>query len=435
MSPEIVTLVMFGSLVLLLFIGVPLAWVLSGISIFMTLFAWNFNALFMFVSNVFGVIMNVSFIAMPLFIAMGVILQRSGMAENLFTSMYYWSGRMRGGLAMGTVVICAIFAAMSGVAGAACVAMGMIALPAMEKRGYSTGLTLGSIAAPATLGILIPPSIVMIFLGIIGGVSVGRLFMAGVVPGIMMAAMFILYIGIVGLVNPKACPSVDIQVSLWDKVKSLTSLVLPILIIFSVMGSIFSGMATPTEASAVGLIAVIIAALVNQQFSLLLLKESAISTFYIVGMILWISIGAVSFSGVFSALGGIDYIREGLLGMQASSPRLIIAGILFIVFILGMFLDPSGIIWIVGPIVYPIVHALGFDLIWFSILMVMGVMLGYITPPFGFNLFYLKSIVPDHIKMIDIYRAVIPFLIVMIFAMVLVFFFPMIALWLPSVTM
>ena len=251
MSPELTTLVMFGSLVLFLVIGVPLAWVLSGIAIFMTAYSWSFMALFTFITNTFGIMWNVMFIALPLFIAMGVVLERSGLAEDLFESMYFWSGRLRGGLAMGTVAISAVFAAMCGVAGAACVAMGMIALPAMEKRGYAKGLALGSVAAPATLGILIPPSIVMVFLGIIGEVSVGRLFLAGVLPGIMMAVMFCLYIGIIGLVTPKACPAADVTASLKVKLKSLKSVILPVLIIFSVLGSIFSGAATPTEASAV----------------------------------------------------------------------------------------------------------------------------------------------------------------------------------------
>ncbi len=434
MSPEMVTLLMFGSLVVFLFIGVPLAWVLSGIAIFMTAYSWNFMALFTFVTNTFGIMWNVMFIALPLFIAMGVILERSGLAEDLFTSMYYWSGKLRGGLAMGTVVICAVFAAMSGVAGAACVAMGMIAMPAMSKRGYSKGLYLGSIAAPATLGILIPPSIVMVFLGIIGEVSVGRLFMAGVVPGILMSVMFCLYIGLVGLVKPQDCPAADVQATMKEKVKSLKSVILPILIIFSVLGSIFSGAATPTEASAVGLLAVIVATIINRRFSWALLRDSCETTFNIVGMILWITIGAVAFSGIFSALGGVDFIRDTLLSMQVS-PYLILIGILIIIFILGMFIDPGGIIWIVCPIAYPIMKDLGFDLIWCSILMVMGIMLGYVTPPFGFNLFYLKSIVPDDIQMTDIYRAVFPFIGIMVAALILVFLFPQIALWLPGLMM
>lgn len=434
MSPELTTLVMFGALVFFLVIGVPLAWVLSGIAIFMTAYAWNFMALFTFVTNTFGIMWNVMFIALPLFIAMGVVLERSGLAEDLFASMYYWSGRLRGGLAMGTVAISAVFAAMCGVAGAACVAMGMIALPAMEKRGYAKGLALGSVAAPATLGILIPPSIVMVFLGIIGEVSVGRLFLAGVMPGIMLAVMFCLYIGVIGLVSPTSCPSSDLDISLKEKIKSLKSVILPILIIFSVLGSIFSGAATPTEASAVGLLAVLIATIINGRFSFKLLHESCQATFFIVGMILWITIGAVAFSGIFSALGGVEFIKGTLLGLEVS-PYFILIGILVMIFLLGMFIDPGGIIWIVCPIAYPIMKDLGFDLIWCSVLMVMGVMLGYITPPFGFNLFYLKSIAPADVRMSDIYRAVMPFILIMVAALVLVFMVPQIALWFPSMMM
>ena len=358
-------------------------------------------------------------------------MERSGIAEALFDSMYLWSGRVRGGLAIGTVGICAIFAAMCGVAGAACIAMGMIALPAMRKRGYDKYLAMGSIAAPATLGILIPPSVVMIFLGILGEVSVGKLFMGGIIPGLMLAGLFSIYIVVLGLIRPRSCPAIDEQYSLKAKIVSLKAVILPIIIIFSVLGSIFAGAATPTEAAAVGFTAVFIAAAINGKFSWKLVKETATGTFRICGMALWIAFGALAFAATFHALGGVDFIRDILLGMQVSR-WFILIGILAIVIFLGMFIDPGGIIWIVCPVAYPIVKALGFDLVWFTILMVIGVMLGYITPPFGFNLFYLKAIVPPDITIGDIYRSVLPFIIIMLVGLIIVMIFPQLALWLPN---
>jgi len=431
MSPELVTVVMFGALVVLIIIGVPLAWALSGIALFMTLFMWNFGALYIYISQVFGSSWNVLFIALPLFIGMGVVLERSGIADALFEAMYRWSGPLRGGLAIGTVGICTVFAAMCGVAGAACIAMGMIALPAMRKRGYDKYLAMGSIAAPATLGILIPPSVVMIFLGIIGEVSVSRLFIAGLIPGLVLAGLFCLYIVIVGLVRPKACPSIQEHFTWKQKLISLKSLLLPILIIFSVLGSIFSGAATPTEAAAVGLFTVFIAAAANRRLNLNLVKESTLITFRICGMALWIAFGAIAFASTYSALGGPTFVRELLLGLNLP-PLLILTGILVIVLVLGMFIDPGGIIWIVGPLSYNIIKALGYDGIWFSVLLIIGIMVGYVSPPFGYNLFYLKAIVPPDITLGDIYRSVIPFIFLMIVGLALMIAFPQIVLWLPD---
>lgn len=431
MTPEMTTFIMFGSLIALLAIGVPLSWVLSVIAIAMTIISWNLSALFLFVTSIFGTMWNVMFIALPLFIGMGVMLEQSGLAEDMFDSMYKWIGRIRGGLAMGTVVICTIFAAMCGVAGAACVAMGMIALPAMRKRGYSRELALGTIAAPATLGILIPPSVVMVFLGVIGEISVGRLFLAGVMPGLMMALIFCIYISIIGKLSPHSCPASDDKFTFIQKVASLKKIILPLLIIAGVLGSIFTGAATPTEAAAIGFFTVLVAVIINGRFNWKFIREATTNTFKIVGMAVWIIFGSIAFSGVFSALGGTNFIKDALLAINLA-PYFVLILMLLVVIALGMFIDPGGIIWIVCPIAYPIMRAMNFDLIWFSILLVICIMLGYITPPFGFNLFYLKSIVPPDVSMVDIYKAVTPYILLMILCVIILMIFPGIVTFLPN---
>ncbi|MEM3112288.1 MAG: TRAP transporter large permease subunit [Candidatus Anstonellales archaeon] len=431
MAPELVTLIMFGSLVVLLVFGVPLAWALSGISLGMTLFLWNFNALSTYISTSFGAAWNEIFITIVLYVAMGLVMEKSGIAEDLFEAGYRISGRLRGGLAIGVVVICAIFAAMAGVTSAACVTMGMIALPAMIKRGYNKYLALDVIAGPSTLGILIPPSVTLIFLALLGGLSVGKLYMAGLVPGVLLAGMWIIYIIIRGWIDPKSCPAINEKFTFKEKIISLRAIIFPLFIISGVLGTVFFGLATPTEAAAVGLLFVFISAAVHRRLTWSLIKTSAISVFRITGMIMFIAFGALSFAATFNALGGNAYIQSILLGMKLS-PIAVLSGILILSFILGMFIDPGGIVWIVTPIAYPVMKALGFDLVWFSILFNIVIMAGYVTPPFGFNLFYLKSVVPSEISLGDIYRAVIPSIIIFILGIILMILFPQIILWLPS---
>ena len=302
----------------------------------------------------------------------------------------------------------------------------------MLKRGYNKSLALGSIAGPSTLGILIPPSVVLVFLALLGGISVGKLFAAGMGPGILMIVLFVAYIALIGLRKPKSCPAIDRSYTWGEKFQSLKGVILPIFIIIGVLGTIFTGVATPTEAAAVGLLFVFISAIINRKFSFALLKDSAIAIFRVTGMILWISFGALSFSSTFNALGGTMFIKNLLLGME-TSPYFILIGILGMSFILGMFVDAGAIVWIITPVAYPIIKALEFDLYWFSILFNMVLMTGYITPPFGFNLFYLKSVVPpDKISLGDIYTSIWPFLGLMIISIILVIIFPDIALFLPS---
>lgn len=429
MSPELVALVMFIALIVLIIMGVPMGFAMGGIAVVVILVLWGPGALLTIPLNVFGMMWNVVLIAVPLFIYMGFILERAGIIDSLYEAIHRWSGPVRGGMAMGTTIICAVFAAMTGITGTATVSMGLIALPQMLKRGYDKSLALGTIAGPGTLGILIPPSIVMIFMALVARTSVGKLFMGGIFPGLLLAGMFIVYIGIKGLLQPQSCPAHREKFTLREKIISTRAVILPILLILAVLGSIFFGIATPTEAAAIGAAGALLCLIIQRRFTWRGFKEATYHSFRITSMVFWITWGAAVFSATFTALGIGGFVTGMMAGL---SPTVVVIVFMLIVFILGMFLDPFPIILIVGPIAFPIVRALGLDITWFGILFVLGLMMGYITPPFGFNLFYLKAVVPPGITLGDIYRSIFPFLGVMIILMAVLIMFPQIVLWLPD---
>jgi len=431
MSIELVTVVMFGGLIACLLLGIPLAWSLGGVSVIVCFILWGPGGLMMIIYNTFGCMWSIVLVAIPLFMSMGILLERAGIAEALFETMHRWSGPLRGGIAMGVVIICVIFAAMTGVSAAATLTMGLIALPAMLRRGYDKNIALGSIAGPGTLGILIPPSIVSILLALVGNISVGKLFMAGIGPGILLAGLFILYIGIRGWFNPKLMPRHPEKFTMKEKLVSLKMVILPLLIIAAVLGSIFFGIATPTEAGSLGVVAVLISVVIHRRLNWKLIKESTIETFRITGLTMWIFYGAMCFSAVYARAGGAVFISDMIMGLGMNR-WLIIMTMMGISFMLGMFVDPFAIIFILAPICFPIVKDLGFDPVWFGVLFVINMQLGYVTPPFGYQLFYLKSVAPEGVTTGDIYKSVFPFIGVLIFGMVLIMIFPQIALWLPE---
>jgi len=434
MSIELVTLIMFGGLIACLILGVPLAWSLGGVAAVVCYFLWGTEGLWLIVFNTFGCMWNIVLVAIPLFMSMGILLERAGIAEALFETIHRWSGRLRGGIAMGVVVICVIFAAMTGVSAAATLTMGVIALPAMLRRGYDKSIALGSIAGPGTLGILIPPSIISILIALVGNVSVGKLFMAGIGPGIVFAGLFVAYIGIRAWLNPNLCPRHPEKFTLNEKLISLKMVLLPLLIILAVLGSIFFGIATPTEAGSLGVVAVLIAVGIHRRFSWKLVKHTTIETFRITGLTMWIFYGAMAFSAVFARAGGAVFMTDVIIGLGMNR-WLIVITMMGISFLLGMFVDPFAIIFILAPICFPIVKDLGFDPIWFGILFVVNMQMGYVTPPFGYQLFYLKSVAPPGISTGDIYKSIFPFLGVLIIGMALLMIFPQIALWLPNFMM
>ncbi|MFL1407083.1 TRAP transporter large permease subunit [Marinobacter sp. M1N3S26] len=434
MTLEIITGLFFGTLLLFVALGVPLAFVLGGVSAIFLYFTWGPDGFFMVSSRVWTTMNSFTLISVPLFIFMALILERTGLARSLYRMMYLWMGGLRGGLAIGTVAICTVFAAMVGISGAAVVAMGAVALPAMLERGYDKQMALGAINAGGGLGILIPPSVVMIIYSLNTGVSVGSLFAAGILPGILLAALVGLYIGVRCFLQPHMGPALakDERASWPEKLASVKAVILPIMIVVMVLGSILSGIATPTEAAAVGVLGALICAVVHRTFSLTMAHQAAVKTLVISAMIMWIFIGAHVFTTAYNAMGAQQLIAELMQNLPGGAFGAMIV-MLGIVFVMGMFLDPIGIMLITLPIFMPVVNQFGFDPIWFGILFIIMMEVGYMTPPFGFNLFYLKGVVPPGVTMGDIYRSVVPYVLVIFLGMLLIGLVPAIALYLPDV--
>jgi tripartite ATP-independent transporter DctM subunit len=432
MSIELLTLLFFFALFVFLALGLPLSFVLGGVSIVFIYFTWGPEAFYMVAAQTWGAMNKFTLVAIPLFIFMAMILERSGVANDLYDMMYLWFGPVRGGLAIGTVVICAIFAAMCGISGAAVVSMGTIALPSMLRRNYDKLLAVGCINSGGGWGILIPPSVIMILYALISGESVGKLFAGGVFPGLLLLVLVSGYIAIRCYFQPHQGPALPPEErGDWKrKLAAFRAVLLPIIIVLLVLGSIIGGITTPTEAAAMGVLGALISALVYRQLTWKLVMESCIRTLRLTGMIMWILFGAYCFSAAYHGMGAPHFI-EDLMQYIPGGPWGTIIFIQVVTFILAMVLDPAGIMMITVPIFLPFVKAHGFDPLWFGILFTINMEIGYMTPPFGFNLFYLKGIVPPSITMGDIYRSVIPFTIVESTGLAIVMIFPKIATWLP----
>jgi tripartite ATP-independent transporter DctM subunit len=432
MSIELLTVLLFGMLLTLLVLGIPLVFCFGATAVTFIYWQWGPEALYSLATTSFGEWSSFLLVAVPLFVFMANILERSGVAEELYETMYRWMGGLKGGLAMGTIVICAIFAAMSGLSAVATVTMGLIALPSMMKRKYDARLAVGSISAGGTLGILIPPSVIMIIYGSLTGTSIGKLFIAGLMPGILIAGLFISYIAIRCQIQPELGPPIpkEERYSWAEKLISLKGAISPVILIFLVLGVIYFGVCTPTEAAGIGAFGSFIVLIVNKRFTRAIIQDSLQKTIKLSAMVLWIFLGAKCFSQVYNAIGAADLLINLFADLNVNR-WFILIGMQIILFIMGMFMDPGGIIMICTPVFIPVVQQLGFDPIWFGILFTINMELGYITPPFGFNLFYMKTLAqPMGIKMNTIYRSVIPFVLLEIVGLALIMIFPEIALWL-----
>ena len=433
MSISLITILLFGSLLLLLILGLPLAFCFGAVAIVFIVWQWGTDALFILATTAFSSWTNFVLIAVPLFILMANFLERSGLAEDLYDMMYKWAGPLRGGLAMGTIFICAIFAAMAGISGVATVTMGLIALPSMLKRNYDKIIAVGCISAGGTLGILIPPSIIMILYASLTGESVGKLFMGGVFPGILLSAIFILYIGIRALLQPQLGPPIprEERAEWKEKFQSLKSVILPIILIFLVLGVIYFGICTPTEASGIGAFGALLVTIIKKRFNRKMFKEALLRTLNLTSMVMWILLGAKCFSHIYIAIGASEFVHDIITGMHVNR-WVVIIGMQIIFFILGCFMDPAGIIMICTPVFIPLIKKLGFDPLWFGVLFTINMEIGYITPPFGFNLFYMKGIAaPMGVTMAEIYRSIIPFVLLEMLGIALIMIFPQTVLWLP----
>lgn len=433
MSPELVTILMFGSLVIALMLGLPMSFSLGGLAVVFTLLLWGPNALSMIALKTFGGMSNFVLAAIPLFVFMATMLGRSGITDDLYEMMHRLMGSLRGGLAMGTVLVGTGFAAMCGVSAASTTAMGLVALPSLRKRNYDKDIALGSIMAGGALGILIPPSITMILLGFIAEVSVGKLFMGGILPGLLLSALFITYIAVRCFFQPHLGPPLppEERPTRAEKLQSLRSVIFPILMVITVLGSIIAGIATPTEAAALGAAGSIMFAALKRRLTWQVLKETCYETMLLSSIIMWIIFGAMCFTGVYHALGAEQLIAETIAIIPGERWGVIIVMQLILI-VMGMFLDPSGIIMIVAPIYFPIIKALGFDEVWFGVLFIVNMEMSFLTPPFGANLFALRAIVPKDISMADIIHSTTPFVILQAIGLALVMIFPQIILWIPN---
>lgn len=427
------SLIFFGSMFFFLGIGVPIAVALGGLSVALVWLFWGTNPLNMLVLRSYGMASAFELLAVPLFVFMANMLERSKIADDLYQTMSKFAGSRPGGLAAGTVLICMVFAAMAGISGAATVSMGILALPAMLSRGYNTKLALGSIAAGGSLGILIPPSVTMIIYGVIAQVSVGRLYAGGVGPGLLLVVLFLIYIIIRARMNPSIAPGLpEEELASWpEKLRSLTGLILPIGLVFAVLGSILTGAASVSEAAAVGAIGSMLAAILKRGLNFRMFHEAAVNTLMVSSLIFWIVIGAAAFATLYTAMGAANLIQGMVLGLEVNR-YVILAVMMAILLVMGMVIETTGIIMIAVPVMVPIAIALGFDPIWFGVLFIINMEIGFLTPPFGYNLFYLKGVAPKSVKLTQIYTSVIPFVLLMILGLAICIAFPGIITWLPD---
>ncbi len=444
---EILVIGMLVSFIALIFTGFPVAWALAGISVAFSFIAilgadwFNWDTYFLtdarvfgiFVQRVYGQMSNWILVALPMFIFMGLMLERSGVTEKLMTNFIQLFGRFRGGLALGVVLIGILLAASTGIVGASVVLLAMLSMPIMLEQGYNKGFASGVVCSAGTLGILIPPSIMLIIMADQMSVSVGNLFMGALIPGIMLGVFYIIYILVAAALFKKLAPApTDLQpVTAWLVFDTLLAVLPPLLLIFAVLGSIFLGFATPTEASGLGAFGATLLAAVNGRLNWAVIKEVGMKTSLTTAFIFGIFLGATLFAVVMRQLGGDEFISQSLQGLPFG-PNGIVLTILFIAFLAGFFLDWLEISLIMLPLVAPVVSALGFDQIWFIVLFAVTLQTSFLTPPVGFSLFYLKGVAPPEVTIVDIYKGVIPFVMLQMLAVLLVFLIPQLVLWLPG---
>jgi tripartite ATP-independent transporter DctM subunit len=433
---EAIPLILFVVVFILILAGYPVAFTLGGISILFGLGIYGLDFFYLLALRIFGVMNNYVLISVPLFVYMGIMLEKSGIAERLLETMALLFGRVKGGLAISVVVVGGLLAASTGVVGATVITMGLISLPTMLKRGYSVELACGTISASGTLGQIIPPSVVLVLLGSVLSVSVGDLFSAAFLPGFGLVAIYLIYIAVYALIFPNKAPAmpkeeVDAFMGkgfLWRVVQAFF---LPMLLILAVLGSIFFGIASPTEAAAVGALGATILTITQGKLTYQSLQDVMRATTHITTMVFIILVGATAFSLVFRATGGDDYIVR-LIEQANLDKYSFLALVMLVMFIAGFFIDFIEIIFIIVPVVLPTFIAMKFDLVWLGILMAVNLQTSFLTPPFGFALFYLKGVAPPEVKTIHLYRGVVPFIIIQITLLILIIVFPQIVTWLPA---
>ncbi len=425
---EILALVLFVCIFILILFGFPVAFTLGGLSVIFGYFTLGVEFFNFLPSRVMGVMSNYVLLAVPLFIFMGIMLERSGLAERLLETMAMLFGRVKGGLAIAVVVVGTLLAASTGIVGATVITMGLISLPTMLKRNYSPELATGVIASSGTLGQIIPPSIVLVLLGSVLNVSVGELFAAAIIPGILLVVCYIGYVLILAYLKPGVAPAIPAEEIARFKTEGfgrqvVEAFVLPFILILAVLGSIFLGIASPTEAAAVGALGATLLTMLQGKFSLKVLKEVSFQTTRLTTMVFIILLGATTFALVFRGMGGDRYLVD-LIEQANLTPYAFLFLVMLVVFIAGFFIDFIEIIFIIVPVVAPIFQSYGMDLIWVGILIALNLQTSFLSPPFGFSLFYLKGVAPPSITTGHLYRGIIPFVIIQLVFLILVILYP-----------
>ncbi|MEJ2219750.1 MAG: TRAP transporter large permease subunit [Desulfobacterales bacterium] len=438
MSPEFITIGMFVGLLIGLFLGHPLAFVLGGLAVIFGYFGdWGTASFYMFLNRTWGIMDNYILVCIPLFIFMAQMLDQSGVAEDLFDTMRYLFGPVRGGIAVAVVVVSTLFGACTGIIGASVVTMGLLSMPVMLKYNYNKRLASGAVCAGGTLGILIPPSIMLVVMADQAATSVGKLFAGAIIPGLILSTLYIGYILIRCAFRPHEGPPLSLEerqsITKFQLLKMvLRSMVPPMILILGVLGSIFAGIATPTEAAGVGALLAFIMTVAYGKFSLQNLKTAAINTAKTTSMVIMILVGAACFASIFLGSGGGDVVQDFILGIGFGKWGTFII-MMIILFFLGMFIDWIGIIMITFPVFLPIAKELGFDKVWFVVTMAVMLQDSFLTPPFGYALFYLKGVAPPEVKTSDIYWGAFPFWRLMELGLIIVVVWPATITWLANV--
>lgn len=431
---EYLPLILFVSVFLLILFGYPVAFTLGGLSVLVGIFVFDTDFFYLLSLRVYGTMQNFVLLAVPLFIFMGIMLEKSGIAERLLETMALLFGQFRGGLAISVVIVGAMLAASTGIVGATVVTMGLISLPTMLKRGYGPRLSTGVIASSGTLGQIIPPSVVLVLLGSVLNVSVGDLFVAAIIPGLGLVVCYLLYIIIYAQLFPDKAPAMPS-----DEVRAfraagfsmdvVKSFLFPFLLILAVLGSIFAGVASPTEAAGVGAFGAVVLTRAQKKLNLRVLKEVMRETTLLTSMVFMILVGATAFSLVFRGLEG-DKMFLSMIEQANLSPYAFLFLVMVLVFIAGFFIDFIEIVFIVVPVVAPLFVAMGIDLIWVGILLAVNLQTSFLTPPFGFALFYLKGVAPPEVKTSHLYQGIIPFVLIQLLFLILLVIFPEMTSWL-----
>lgn len=425
------TFLLFGMMIVLLILGKPLAYLTGFVAMFFAIGWFGPNVLPLLTSRIYSFVGEYTLIAVPMFVLMASLLDRTNIAKDLYNAMQYFGGRIKGGVAVQTLVVAIFLAAMSGIIGGETVLLGMLALPQMLRLGYDKKLAIGTVCAGGSLGTMVPPSIVLIIYGLTANVSIGDLFTGAVVPALMLASFYLMYILIRCHLQPHLAPPNTERDESIDLKKVIMDITAPGVIVFFVLGSIYGGIASVTEAASVGVVAVLGLAAIRRELKLSVLQESIVQTMRTCGMIIWIGISASALIGVYNLMGGSRFVQTMILGLDVS-PLLIILLMMAILIFLGLFMDWIGIALLTMPIFVPIVVGLGYDPVWFGVVFCMNMQVSFLSPPFGPAAFYLKSVAPPDITLMDIFASLWPFIIMQLIALALVVLNPQIALWLVN---